>query len=307
VSLTPNEESLNKKISSEEAVKDSPYKNTFETIKILLIAFSIALFIKTFFVEAYCIPSGSMEKTLLTGDFVLVNKLIYGASTPRNVPFTNISLPSFNFPALRDPRRMDIIVFDFPGEKNELNPPEPVRYVKRCIALPGDTLQIKNKVIYINGKKLKNPDQVQFTNSQPLSPDFINSDIYPKGEKWNKDNYGPLIIPRKGDVIKLTPGNIIQWRTFIDREFGKKVVYVNGSDIMIDGKQTDSYLVSKDYYFMMGDNRDESSDSRFWGFVSRDKIIGEAFLIYWSWELYDNDIYKSISSLRFNRIFRLVN
>jgi signal peptidase I len=305
--LAFKDESSDKKTNPEEAVNDSPYKNTIETIKILLIAFLSALFIKTFFIEAYCIPSGSMEKTLLTGDFLFVNKFIYGASTPRNIPLTNVRLPYINLPALRAPRRMDIIVFDFPGEKNELNPAEPVRYVKRCIALPGDTLQIKNKIIFINGKQLKNPEQVQFTSSKPLSPDFVNSDIFPKGEKWNKDNYGPLVIPKKGDIIILTPGNIIQWRTLIDREFGKRVVYVNGSDIMIEGKQVNYYKIRKDYYFMMGDNRDESSDSRFWGFVPYDKIIGEAFMIYWSWELHNNDIYKSISTLRFNRIFRLVH
>ena len=283
-------------------------KKFWDFFKNLLFAAIAALIIKTFLIETSRVPTGSMESTIKVGDFLFVNKFIYGSTSPRNVPFTDIALPYFQMPAIRDPRKGDIVVFEFPGERDDMQSDKIMNYVKRCIGVPGDTVEIVNKVVFVNGKELWRPRHIQYTSStQPKGmPDF---QIFPKGELWNKDNYGPLVIPKKGDVIKLNLQNVEKWRTIIDREFGRRVVSVDGGKVLIDGKAAPSYTLQKDYYFMMGDNRDESWDSRFWGFVPRDKVVGQAFLIYWSWDpsIDFSDFFKLLASTRLNRIAKFVN
>ena len=277
--------------------------------KNLLFAAIAALIIKTFLIETSRVPTGSMEKTIWVGDFLFVNKFIYGSSSPRSIPFTNIKLPYFQMPAIRDPRRGDIVVFEFPGDKDELAPAEISNYVKRCIGVPGDTIVIVDKVVFVNGKEARRSPQIQYLNNYVTPKGIVNPRIFPKGSNFNEDNYGPVIVPRKGDVIKLTLNNIEQWRTIIDREFEKRVVTVEGNNIMIEGKTVQSYTLKQDYYFMMGDNRDDSLDSRFWGFVSRDRIVGEALMIYWSWDpsIPFSDFFNLLSTVRLNRIAKLVH
>jgi len=286
----------------------TPLMKFWEFFKNLLFAAIAALIIKTFLIETSRVPTGSMESTIMVGDFLFVNKFIYGSSSPRNIPFTDIALPYFQMPALRDPRKGDIVVFEFQGERDELQSDKIMNYVKRLIGTPGDTVEIINKVVFVNGKEIKRPPHIQYTQSTMKKgvPDF---QIFPKGMNWNKDNYGPLVIPKKGDVINLNVSNIERWRTIIDREYLKRVVSVEGDKIFIDGKEVSSYTLKKDYYFMMGDNRDESWDSRFWGFVPRDKIVGEAFLIYWSWDpsIEFSDFFNLLGSTRLNRIAKFVN
>jgi len=286
----------------------TPAQKFWEFFKNLLFAAIAALIIKTFLIETSRVPTGSMESTIMVGDFLFVNKFIYGSSSPRNVPFTDIPLPYFQMPALREPKRGDIVVFEFEGERDEFKSDKIMNYVKRCIGVPGDTVEITSKVVSVNGKEIKRPPHIQYTQStQPKGvPDF---QIFPKGSPWNKDNYGPIIVPRKGDVISLSVENIEKWRTIINRENEKQVVTVENDKVFIDGKQVNSYTLKKDYYFMMGDNRDESWDSRFWGFVPRDKIVGEAFLIYWSWDpnIEFSDFFKLLGSTRLNRIAKFVN
>lgn len=308
--MDPEEKSVDNASGNKttEAVNDSPYRKTFELVKVILFSVCIALIIKSFFIEAFRIPSGSMEKTLLVGDYLLVNKIIYGAASPKTLPLTDIPIPYFRLPAFSSPHKNDVIVFEWPGDMNELVPHEPANYIKRCVGEPGDTIFIKDKVLYVNRVKLKNPPESRFTHSRLLPQGTRGGGTFPSGKAWNKDNYGPLVVPKKGDVIILTPQNVESWRTIIDREFGRRAVNVNGTDIDIDGQKTNSYTFKNDYYFMMGDNRDESSDSRFWGFVSRDRIIGKAIMIYWSWDLDEGgDFFKSISTLRISRLCRLVH
>lgn len=181
-----------------------------ENIEAIIIAIILALFIRTFVVQAFKIPSGSMKPTLLIGDHILVNKFIYGIK----LPFIHKTIIP-----VAEPKHKDIIVFEFP-----LNPD--LDFIKRVIGLPGDTILIRNKKIYINNKL--------------LSPDpGVHSDpsILPAGRS-RRDNYGPITVPA--------------------------------------GK-----------YFVMGDNRDNSYDSRFWGFVDKSAILGKAFIIYWSWNSND--------------------
>ncbi|MEE9430056.1 MAG: signal peptidase I [Melioribacteraceae bacterium] len=281
----------------------------FEFWKNLFFAALAALLIKTFLIETSRVPTGSMEKTILVGDFLFVNKFIYGSSSPRNIMFTNITLPYFQLPAISEPKRGDIIVFEYPGDRDVLIPKDILNYVKRCVAEPGDEIEIKNKVVYINGEEAHRPYNIQYLQRNVLAKNYTRPDIFPKGSGWNKDHFGPLKIPKKGDVIKLTLENIEIYRILIDRNYGKRVVKIKGKDIYIDGKQTNEYTVPQDYYFAMGDNRDDSADSRYWGFVPRGKIIGEALMIYWSWNpnIPFSNFFKLLGSTRFNRVAKIVH
>ncbi len=308
MSLFKKEESKEKSKEIKKPIVKTPKQKFWEFWKNLLFAAVAALLIKTFLIETSRVPTGSMEKTIWVGDFLFVNKFIYGSSSPRNIPFTNISLPYFQMPALREPKQSDIVVFEFPGDKDELAPVEISNYVKRCIGVPGDTIKIVDEVVFINGKEAPRAQQIQYDNDiRPITD--IEPRIFPKGSSFNEDNYGPVVVPKKGDVINLTLDNVEQWRTIIDREFGKRVVTVDGNQIMIEGKPVKSYTLKQDYYFMMGDNRDDSLDSRFWGFVPRDKIIGEAFLIYWSWDpsIPFSDFFQLLGTVRLGRIAKIVH
>jgi len=287
----------------------TPQQKFWEFWKNLLFAAVAAFLIKTFLIETSRVPTGSMEKTIWVGDFLFVNKFVYGSSSPRNIPFTNITLPYFQMPALHEPKHGDIVVFEFPGDKDELAPAQLDNYVKRCIGIPGDTIEVVDKVVFVNNKEAPRASQIQYINSYVSAKGVVNPRIFPKGANFNEDNYGPVVIPRKGDIINLTLNNVEQWRTIIDREFGKRVVTVDGNQIMIEGKPVNSYTLKEDYYFMMGDNRDDSLDSRFWGFVPRSKIIGEAFLIYWSWDpsIPFSDLFKLLGSVRLSRIAKIVH
>ncbi len=195
----------------------------WEYTKAIVLALILALFIRAYFVQAFKIPSGSMIPTLLIGDHLLVNKFIYGTK----IPFSDGKILIF-----RKPERGDIIVFRFPHEPDR-------DFIKRIVAVEGDTIEGKNKEIFLNGKKLSEP-YVQHT------------DIYLiMGGREPRDNFGPLAVP-------------------------------------------------KDMYFVMGDNRDQSFDSRYWGFVSSKDIRGKAFILYWSWD--DGEKFP-----RFGRIGNLIH
>lgn len=173
----------------------------------IIIAVILALFIRTFVVQAFKIPSGSMEDTLQIGDHLLVNKFIFGTA----IPFTDKRVF-----ALRDPHRGDVIVFEYPEDPSK-------DFIKRIVGVPGDVVQGINKNVYVNGKLYKNPHEVH-----------KEADLVPKDQN-PRDTFGPIKVP-------------------------------------------------EDSYFVMGDNRDRSYDSRFWGFVKKDKIKGLAFIKYWSWD-----------------------
>jgi signal peptidase I len=271
----------------------------------LLFACIVALILKVFVVEAYRIPSGSMMETLLVGDMLLVNKFIYGATTPRNVPFTDIRMPHYRFPELKKPKRGDVVVFDFPGTINEKESPEIVNYIKRLIGEPGDSVKIINKILYVNGVEFENPPGVRFDNSISHSP---NLNIFPRGSGWSDDNYGPVKVPKKGDVVKVTPDNIDEWKMLIIRE-GHSIRLSADNKIFIDEKENPNYTIEKDYYFMMGDNRNNSTDSRAWGFLAEDKIIGEAMIIYWSWnpDIPFGEFGRKLESIRWDRIAKIIH
>jgi signal peptidase I len=176
-----------------------------EYVESFAIALVLALIVKCSVVEAYKIPSSSMEDTLLVGDFLLANKFIYGSKVP---------LIPAHLPALAEPKPGDIVIFKYP-----LNPK--VNYIKRCVATEGQIVEIKNKILYVDGKKVSDPLNGKYTD--------------PRVRNGNRDNYGP-------------------------------------------------YRVPQGYIFVMGDNRDNSSDSRFWGPLDRSLVLGKAMIIHWSWK-----------------------
>lgn len=197
---------------------------TIEYIKAILLAFALALFIRIFVVQAFRIPSGSMENTLLVGDFLLANKFIYGARIP---------LIDTRLPAWRSPSPGDIVIFQYPRDPSR-------DFIKRIVAGPGQKVEIKDKILYVDDKRAIDPSKAKYIDSVILKRRSVAN---------TRDNYGPKIVP-------------------------------------------------EDCYFVMGDNRDSSEDSRYWGFLKRDIIRGKAFILYWSWAPDDRvPAYSNLTSL----------
>jgi len=267
----------------------------------------VAFFLKTFVVEAFRIPSASMENTLRIGDFLFVNKFIYGAETPKYFPFTYSEIPHLRLPALMRPRRGDVIVFEYPGDRDEAKPIRIVNFIKRCMALPGDTLLIQNKTVFVNNREFLAPAQSPRTPPSDFLPRESVGMIFPKGSPFNPDYYGPIIVPFKGMVLDISGGSIDQWQTFIEREGHRVSVDRNGT-AAIDGVTETQYVVERNYFFAMGDNRDNSLDSRYWGFVPEDNIVGKAMFVYWSWDasVSMGSIFNKFSAIRWSRIGTLI-
>jgi signal peptidase I len=256
-----------------------------EWFEALIIAALVASVLRIFVVESYRIPTGSMERTLLAGDFLFVNKYVYGPK----VPFTEIRLPK-----IHDVSRGDIIVFKFPKDRS-------LNYIKRCVAIPGDTLEIRQRQLFINGNPVKLPEYGQYIGTE-MPPGLADFQIFPSMSNYNKDNYGPIRIPRKGDVIELNPATFPLYRDLIADE-GHSVSMIGGK-VFVDGFVLDRYTVGRNYYFAMGDNRDNSLDSRFWGFLPETDLVGQAMMVYWSWDpdlSVLTDPVAKISSIRLQR------
>jgi signal peptidase I len=299
--------SLNTSDSKDKKEKPDKTKSR-EFVDALIYAGIVAFIIKILLFEAFRIPTGSMEKTLWVGDFLIVTKFTYGATTPRNIPFTDIRLPYFRLPAFKDPKKGDIIVFDFPGDRDELESKEVVNYIKRCVGVSGDTIHIVNKKLYVNGEIFPNPPNSMFDNIN-RKEGSVNPRLFPKGSSWNEDWYGPLRIPKKGDKMKIDSSNYEKWKMFVMKE-GHSIRMASDKKIFVDEKELPDgeYTVGRDYLFMMGDNRNNSLDSRFWGFMPVDNIVGEALMIYWSWDpsIPFSNLIDLIGSTRWNRIGTLI-
>jgi signal peptidase I len=246
-----------------------------------------------------------MENTVMTGDFLFVNRLVYAPSTPQVVPFFNIPLPFLRLPGYSTPEKGDVIVFIFPGNRDEAKATEFQYYLKRCVATAGDTLQVINKKLLINGKEMPLTEHGRYDFSIPMHPDDPWR-TFPEGRGYTKDNYGPIRIPKEGDIINLTQENLKEWKTFIMREGHD--VYTDGTNILIDDKPVKQYKVERDYVFGMGDNRDNSSDSRYFGFIPEENIIGSPLIVYWSWDtnLPMGRLIDKLGSIRISRIGTLI-
>jgi len=300
-----------------------------------------------------------MEKSLLTGDFMFINKLSYGPRLPKtllSIPFVNqkfystlISLPYMRLFGSPDVERNDVIVFNYPIE-DEHPVDHRTYFVKRCLAIAGDSLKIIDGLAYVNNQLTNNEEFLQFNyhikSDTVLDSLFIakynlteggkisdNNDysftltkeladtlrsktfisvieknnekkemwdefVFPFNEhyKWNVDNYGPVRIPAEGDTVRLDSTNLCLYERIITKYEGN-TLKLKGDTIYINNVVTNTYVIQMNYYFMMGDNRHNSQDSRHWGFVPEDHIIGKATRI-----IYSNDKIKH-TGVRWGRIF----
>jgi signal peptidase I len=245
-------------------------------IRTIIVAFVVVMILNGLALASFVVPTGSMENTVMTGDFLFVNKFIYGPSSPQVIPFINLPLPYFRIPGIKQPEKGDVIVFIYPGDRDEIKAREFQYYLKRCVATAGDSLQVINKRLFVNNVEIPKAPDAKYLYPQNNSPA-----IFPAGKNYTMDNYGPIRIPKKGDLIPISPKNIFEWSVFIQRE-GHQVSN-NGNDILIDGVPTTNYTVQRDYCFGMGDNRDNSLDSRYWGFIPVENVVGTPIVVYWSW------------------------
>ncbi|MCK6605700.1 MAG: signal peptidase I [Ignavibacteriaceae bacterium] len=269
-------------------------------IRIATGVFLFILVIRMFFMEAYRIPSPSMENTLLPGDYIFANKFIYGYRSPDKFPVLGFTIPSFSFPAFSDPERNEVIVFSHP----DIDKVSGYHYIKRIAGIPGDTVLINQKLCYINGRLIDDRSKLKFGNIFRLEGDG-STRLFPGGNHWNEDFYGPLVVPKKDMVLSLSDSVMNNaWVQVIRYENpGSKIINA-GSGIFLNGNKITTYKVKDNYYFVMGDNRDNSYDSRFWGFVSRENIQGRASFIYWSVNP-ASDGYTDL--FRFSRIFKIID
>jgi len=276
-------------------------------LKLLILLLFLALLLKIFVVDAFKIPTGSMKNTLLEGDFILVNKLAYSFSTPHQVPFWGKRLDRMEIASTGKPEFNDVVAFEIPANFYDPAASDYSILIKRIIGLPGDTIELKDQELYINKIKYRTPSFIKINlNDKP----FVKADskIFPYDSKWNLDNYGPIVIPKKGMKVELTPKNILQWQNAINSEQEKKVISVEGTVITLNGTPIRDYTFEKDYYFVLGDNRQNSIDSRYFGYVPEDWIIGKAVMIYWSqMPVQSSGISEYFSSIRFSRLMQTID
>lgn len=258
--------------------QDSRQRVSIRDLAVIVIATMVcALVLRMFVMEVYRIPSASMEDTLLTGDLIVVNKLSYGIRVPSSVPFFPISLVPRYLLSLSNIRRGDVIVFELPGVVENGAQTTRAAFVKRCIGVHGDSVEIRNSRIMVNNREMIPPATVRSSSFHRAS---VGQRLFPAGSGFTEWEYGPIHVPGAGDRISLRPENLASWKRLIEGEGHR--VDMNEEAILIDGHARDEYILTKNYYFVLGDNQDNSTDSRMWGFVCEDDIIGEALLVYWS-------------------------
>lgn len=357
-----------------------------EWVSSIVFAIVAATLVHTYFMQPYTIPTSSLEKSLLVGDFLFVSKFHYGARTPMTViaapmvhdslPFMKAKsylkvphLPYFRLPGFENIKRNEIVVFNWPvdtvrffRDKSKIHVDKPIdkksNYVKRCVGIPGDSLEIKEGYIYINGEKTVLPDRAlpQYihkvvTDGQQLSPAALKrynvtegqffGDYYmlnltdenagklksnplvksvtkllsPKGEydasvfphnsqyAWSIDNYGPIYIPEAGKTVELNAKSLPFYKRIIE-EYENNNLTTNGDEIFINGKLATTYTFKQDYYWMMGDNRHNSEDARYWGYVPFNHVVGKPVFIWFSWDTNGEGIAQKI---RWERVFTTVH
>lgn len=355
------------------------------TLGSLLFAVVVATIVHTYIMQPFTIPTSSLEKTLLVGDFLFVSKFHYGARTPMTpvaapmvhdtIPIAGIKsysswpqLPSFRLPGFENPEKNDIVVFNWPVDtvvkffdKSGVRAHKPVdkksNYVKRCVGAPGDNLSIKDGVVYINDKELLLSDRAKLQyfhtiyakegvvnetilrNSgsteyfrNPQTGEIIanltlqgaeslrtisgidsvvkridrNADlrIFPHTKQWTQDNMGPVYIPQKGKTVELNQETLPFYKMIIS-DYENNNLKVEGDKIFINGQPATSYTFKQNYYWMMGDNRHNSEDSRYWGFVPEDHIVGKPVFVWMS--LDQNEPWSNFSKkVRWDRMFTTV-
>ena len=375
-----------------------PKTEAGETVSSILFAVVVATIIHTFFIQPFTIPTSSLEKTLLVGDFLFVSKVNYGARVPQTaisfpmvhdtIPLAKVKsyskfpqIPEMRFPGFEKPEHNDIMVFNWPVDtvymffdRSERRADKPLdkksNYVKRTVGLPGDNLQVKDGVVYINNKVLELGDRAKIqysydvtTNGTPLDYNFLVKDlgvtdgaaqlttpantfrifaltdegaqrlkqlssvvevkkvikreaenhpminkpaIFPhNNELWTADNLGPIHIPAKGEVVQLTTETLPFYKAIIT-DYEHNTLEVKDGIILINNEPTTTYTIQQDYYYMMGDNRHNSEDSRYWGFVPADHIVGKPVFIWMSMDP-NVPMGKLFDKIRWDRLFTTVH
>ena len=363
-----------------------PKTEAGEWISSIVFAIVAATIVHTYIMQPYTIPTSSLEKSLLVGDFLFVSKFHYGAKTPMTpfaapmvhdtLPIVGVRsyfkkplLPYFRLPGIQKIKRNEIVVFNWPTDtvqqffkRPDHKIVKPIdkksNYVKRCVAIAGDSLEIRDGYIFINGERSIMPDRAkpQFfhvvdTDGNNLSENslynqyhvrrgeayiqggkyILNLDeenasklknnpivksisrkIIPKGKaeavfpsirkNWNKDNFGPLYIPEEGKTVALNKNSLPFYRRIIT-EYEHNTLSTQGDAIYVNGKETTEYTFKQNYYWMMGDNRHNSEDSRYWGYVPFDHVVGKPVFIWFSWDTYG----KGLDKIRWERLFTVVH
>lgn len=256
----------------------------------ILFAGIMAFALRACVVEAYRIPTSSMEETLLIGDFLLVNKFVYGAQ----LPFIDLKLPSF-----KEVQPGDVVVFKFPRDKE-------VNYIKRCVAIAGQTLEIKNKIVFVDGLA-QNPPQTGKIGRETEPIGKRDEAMFPRQLNFNRDNFGAIRVPKANDKITLDETTFHLYKFLL--EYEGHTASLMGGTVYLDGVPTSEYQVRQNYFFMLGDNRDNSLDSRYWGFLPESNIVGLALIVYWSWnpELPVSNLFEKIRSIRWERIGHIIH
>jgi signal peptidase I len=283
-------------------------RKLFKYFKILLLVALIALIIKSFAFDAFKIPSASMERTLLPGDFIIASKLAYNFSTPREIPIIDFPIPHTNIFNISKPKVNDVVIFQFPlGFEND-SLRSYYKYVKRIIAGPHDTLKIENGEFIVNGKKVELPSTVMIPQVKKGNSLVYENNIYPPGTKWTRFNYGPIVIPAKGDTIRINPHNFDRWHSVIVMDYGERALIEEGTVITLAGTSISEYVLTQDCYFVIGDNTEVSMDSRQFGFINDGMILGKAVLIYWSYDPAKTapGSLGFLSAIRARRIFKFI-
>lgn len=277
--------------------------------KVLFWVIFIAIIIKAFAIDAFRIPSSSMENTLQPGDFILANKFAYNISTPKEIPFVNLLIPYTNLFETGKPEINDVVIFQFPEGFESDSKKEGTKYIKRVVAGPHDTLRITEGNVFVNGKQITLPSS--FKKPQLLDEEsFVREEtIYPPGAKWNRLSYGPIIIPAKSDTINISPENFERWQSVIVMDHGERSLLSEGTLVTLDGRAIFEYVLTQDHYFVIGDNFEESMDSRNFGFITDNMIIGKAMFVYWSYnsEKIAPGPLGFLSAIRADRIFKGMN
>ncbi len=308
VSATQNRAQRRQRITATGSTRSAKGKNSFrETTEAILIALLAALILRAFVVQAFRIPTGSMKDTLLVGDFLLVNKFVYGVRTPDRIPVIDAQIPFFRLPAFKQPHNGDVVVFKYPLDKS-------LDYIKRCIGVAGQTIEIRDDEVFINGapegRKVDLGRTFDAEDGRHVQLDQITSTF---GKKYTIRHYpddgGPyhlpeIKIPHAGMTIAVNQRTLAQYGALIT-QYENKNAAIRGGALLIDGKPIPEYTFKSNYYFMMGDNRDNSSDSRVWGMLPESNIVGEALLIYFSWDK-ASDFWNLLQSVRWSRVANLI-
>ena len=294
----------------EKQAKRSRNSSAFRGLMHIIVS---VLILRATVIEAYNVPTGSMETTIKIGDFILGNKFIYGIRTPDwiGIPWTNFgfSVPYYRLPGFEQPKTGDVVIFRYPNDKwpgIQIGPHDPsLNYIKRCIAGPGQTMEIIEKDVFIDGVQFDLPEHGRASKLNVYDDEYAERMIFPRGI-GNRDYFGPLHIPAAGDTLLFNKVNLDHAVNVISLE-GHEVRPSNSGQLKIDGENADHYICEQNHYFMMGDNRDNSHDSRYWGLVPESNIIGEAILTYLSWEQTEPNLLKRIFKLRPGRMFKLID